>query len=1379
MFQSSNSWQNKTFESPSKRTSKMIDSKSNPVNGLDETSLKQLEAATQVMDERLEREQGFGQRAQLDSLLQGHSSSEYSNCPNINWAPLVKRRTIHLPDVLFDQYDIQEHRCLMGVFPEIERAWFTVDNRLFLWDYAGGSDFASFEQLEEIISAISIARPRPGLFVSDIQHLLVIATPLAVTLVGLAFSNSNSRKSGAELSLYLTGLSVPTDGIVFTTIHCHNSTGRIFLIGSTDTSAGQLTGNELFEFEYRSEESWFKKRCALINHSRGGTGVGTLSSLLPSWLNPITEDSIVLMSIDQDRNLIYVLSKSGSIRMLSLGNLGKEAPSEISSVSNVVREALGMCPSAGPLLDPRTFEINDLHIISKQEGGKIGLVATTTLGVRMYFSHAKRGYGYGYTAISSSLISDQRSPPNSIWLCHVRLPPRNSTQGPQTTGPQSSLTLSAGFQANSLQNPSGNGESSGEDVEFTPIPSPLNIMCTHYTSPGGFWIAAHSVDPEHNVIVAAAPDVAQHLRAASLNVKTSTTPFSSQQQQQTPQVAILEVACPIPIEGHAWAITKVVSGNEHESTNTQLIGSQQEWLVLSNMGITILSSLRPVDTLAALLDSMPGRERDLAMFWERFGRDQTCAMSICIAVSQTTLAPLSDLKNPKNLSFSQAASPSWGADAAAQAKKLLHESSGRPEIFSTGTQPSLTIFKFWLPDGAITNTAGIPEGTKVLFSGKHEGLALYMAWLLRPIWKEKVITLSEMMLLTSVPDARSVGRIDPLVYNLEQSSILGLRVLLSQAVEALSFVIVLIDYKLSELLQECPSEVCQTLLGLHYRDFITGKLGRSCARELVKTLINRQIVAKPILQLSTVHALTIVTFQAIEALNRAKESKRITDKHNAAREALQLFQTGVKHMTIEVLQSSCNKLTEIASLDGVVELALNYARVWDSDGQALEYWRDGRPKSDSRAGIYELLDKCYTCIETSLIDTDISVLTANGLSVDEASMLREHAIKVALSCGDELFHYHYYECLLKRNNTTWLLEARTPYLETYLKSPPLTLVKADLLWQHYTRNSAFLEAARILANLASDDGLSLPLSRRIEYLSLAISNAKSSPHLTSGDGEAFTFLTDVEERLDVAQVQVEILQNVMDVGEEDFNPALGRKEDVVDVLQRRLLTISELYRNVVEPLGLLESTLLVFHVSDHQDTELTAKVWQAIIDQAHAGRPGGIQGPEAVASKVTELGRKFYPSDIAFNMSIIVPMLAKYAMDNPLSESRRWVAPVLREAGVPWQATWEALDEIFASKLPPWHTDASSAFLAFQLAGVIEEWLNEVLEAQDLSPTGTLDFPATRLDDMIDQYVDALACGPSRRVGQRNQSQMSDEADEYAKAAKSLKSAKIKVRETF
>ena len=98
--------------------------------------------------------------------------------------------------------------------------------------------------------------------------------------------------------------------------------------------------------------------------------------------------------------------------------------------------------------------------------------------------------------------------------------------------------------------------------------------------------------------------------------------------------------------------------------------------------------------------------------------------------------------------------------------------------------------------------------------------------------------------------------------------------------------------------------------------------------------------------------------------------------------------------------------------------------------------------------------------------------------------------------------------------------------------------------------------------------LNLQLTRRIEYLSLAVSNAKSTPNLTtkSENGEIFSFLTDLEEKLEVAQVQIEVLQNVLDLSDDQFDlnnhhnedrNAGPTKEDVVQVLQSRLLTISE------------------------------------------------------------------------------------------------------------------------------------------------------------------------------------------------------------------------------
>lgn len=1337
----------------------------------DEHLFHQLQISSNTIDEKLEYQSIINQNHQLHSSLQGHSSSEYIISPNSNWAPLIKTRTVNLPDVLFDQYHAQDHRCLMGIFPEIQRAWFTVDNKLFLWDYVDGNDFASFEQLDQIISAITLAKPRPGLFVADIQHILVIATPLIVTIVGLSLKPSAPSKP-AELSLYLTGLSIPTDGILFTSIHAHEATGRIFLLGSSDSQTGAIQGNDLYEFEYRSEEGWFKKRCTLLNHSRGG-GSNTLSNLLPSWLSPITTGNITLLSIDQERHLMYGFTKSGSIQMYSLGSSGKDPPNELASVSNVVREALGMCPSAGPLLDPRTFEVNGLHTIKKREGGKVALVLTTTMGVRLYFSHARKGYGYGYIGLNgatnnstSNSMHDEDWNPASLWLCHVRLPPRQSNSSQQNNhNPLSSLSLNSVYQPPRQDDSLANG--SGES-EMVPIPSPLSLTHTSYASPQGFCISSHTVDSEHDLIVVTAPDLSQQLNNHNFMGTSNTTAAPGLQNNvaQPPPPTMSEIASPIQIEGHAWAIAQSSPSSAFMDSDP-FTGSPQEWLILSNMGINVLSNQRPVDTLAGLLNSMPGRDHDLALFWERFGRDQTCAMCICIIVTAQD-----------SMQSNAPSSIHWGSEAGLNAKKLLFESSGRPEILSNYSSSGV-------------NSGGVDD-RKICFSGKHEGLAIYLSWILRPIWNQKVtmssngllasnlneVTLmkvqrelnglrnfmdNESVLLTSLPDMRTTGRTDVIkgVYELEQSSMNSMRTLLTQSIEAISFILLLIDHKLTDIISSCPEETQKMMSEINYRELIAGQNGRECTRSMVKSLINQQMVGKSVDGISEILKLRCGTFcssddvllyKAIEALNRVKESQNPDDRRSFATDALILFKKGAKHMTIEVLENACEEFLKTGFLDGIVELCLSCAKVWDPLHEGVEYWRNGKMGSRGKE-VFEGLERCYTILVESLDHFGMD----GSINGDEVRIMKDHAIRVGLSSDDELFHYHYYDWLLARDRTIELLETRSEFLESYLKAVPTTLLKADLLWQYYARQDRFLDAARILANLASDDGLPLPLSRRIEYLSLAINNAKSSTHL---NGEGFEFVIEIEEKLEVGQVQVEVLQNIID-SEEDEEREEGVRQ-ILDQLQRRLYTISELYRDVVEPLGLLDATLLIFHVSDHRDEVLTETVWRAIIERAHHGRPGGkVRGPEAVASKVTELGRKFYPSDIAFNLPMVVGLVEKYAFEQ--GGRRRWVGQMLRLAGVPWQSIWESMDELFTTKIPPWHVNGTLGFLAYELAGVLEAWLEE-LHAESQLHLGN--FPAARVVDVIDRYVAMLSSIHVEDVA-------------YGETARKLEVMKVRIRETF
>lgn len=56
----------------------------------------------------------------------------------LQWPPVLKPRSpvaSNMPGMVLDRYNAVQKGCFCGVFPEIKRAWASVDNSLFLWRY--------------------------------------------------------------------------------------------------------------------------------------------------------------------------------------------------------------------------------------------------------------------------------------------------------------------------------------------------------------------------------------------------------------------------------------------------------------------------------------------------------------------------------------------------------------------------------------------------------------------------------------------------------------------------------------------------------------------------------------------------------------------------------------------------------------------------------------------------------------------------------------------------------------------------------------------------------------------------------------------------------------------------------------------------------------------------------------------------------------------------------------------------------------------------------------------------------------------------------------------------------------------------------------------
>lgn len=589
----------------------------------------------------------------------------------------------------------------------------------------------------------------------------------------------------------------------------------------------------------------------------------------------------------------------------------------------------------------------------------------------------------------------------------------------------------------------------------------------------------------------------------------------------------------------------------------------------------------------------------------------------------------------------------------------------------------------------LTLSAALSTNTEILFSGRHNGLVLYLSRLLRPIWKEKVTKLSptninlrrqvsnvsdtllssvqrniadlqvflksnQQLFATSAGDPRD--RSDQSAWKAEHASLVGIDHLITQCIEGISFILLLIDYHLPETLSHCEQNLQEQFLNLTYVDLLTTNYGRDIARNIVNEVINQQIskqisidAISEVLQQrcgSFCSADDVLLYKAIENVRKAHETRDKAERGTILRESLRLFGKAAKNLSIEKLKEVITEYRLLEFASGAIDLSLICAREWDAKELGLHFWNEGRnvylqPNSqlevpievrdDTRVHAYKRRQSCYECIFETLAEANAKVEQAvsKHARVEEIEQYRRNAFRRAIESDDIVFHSCLYDWLVSQGLTDLLLDIQSPYLEQHLIRDPLTLEKCELLWQFYVRRSRFYDAARVLASLADSVEFPLSLSRRLEYLSLALSNAKSQRHPASasdiGDVE---FMTNLEEKIEVAQVQVEIYRAV----KEHTEATPEAKQNMLQMLEQRLYNVSELFKEFAEPLALLEIQLLIFHIADFYDPNLIAQTWEVLVEHTHYVNvelhPD--ERFDAVAGVVYSLARRFYPSKISF-----------------------------------------------------------------------------------------------------------------------------------------------------
>ena len=261
----------------------------------------------------------------------------FSSSPPSQWpAEITSMRTHELPAVVLERYSTRQSVCFCGVFPEIRRAWATVDNALFLWRFDVPDDVpVEYSGEEQAIVSVGLAKPKPGVFLPSVERVLVVATTVEIVLLGVAFDRDGDGDGTADgvasaddlgardLTLHALNYACTTDDVVVKDIASTES-GRIFFAGDDEA---------LYEVEYSGSDTWRARRCRKVCHH------SAMPKLLPSILRLRAPDPLRQVLVDEYRCTLYTRSEGGAVNVFDLGPGCAETPRRVAEVRDVAAAA--------------------------------------------------------------------------------------------------------------------------------------------------------------------------------------------------------------------------------------------------------------------------------------------------------------------------------------------------------------------------------------------------------------------------------------------------------------------------------------------------------------------------------------------------------------------------------------------------------------------------------------------------------------------------------------------------------------------------------------------------------------------------------------------------------------------------------------------------------------------------------------------------------------------------------------------------------------------------------------------------------------------------------------------------------------------------------
>jgi nuclear pore complex protein Nup155 len=1128
-----------------------------------------------------------------------------------------------MPKMVMERYSSCQTVAFCGVFPEIKRAWASVDNSLFLWRYDRWQDVPiEFSGVDQSIVAAGIFVPKSKVFQPAIQHILVLCTTTEISFIGVCHDGDDFEEIILEkLSQY----TVSSDNVSMISVSS-NKNGRVFL--------GGADGN-LYEITYAAKDTWRTKRCLKVCHTRG------IRAYLPSFIPATimgTPQPIVQILVDDERHILYTRSQSSVLCVFDLGADGKQNPSKVADISDFAvdasralggREVFGR--GAGEKKGARAVY---MAVIPKSVSRRIQLLTVTADGRRVYWS-----------ACSS----------------------RTSSPRPDR--------LKAEIARRAVPIPSN-----GRSYNVGNMGRSLEVLAACAISDTLILAEATPNEAKTSLFVISRDTTIPPIGTATGAFTTIPGLRESVSQLEFP---LPGEACAIrEVSGSKYTVSMLpqsVGSNQNH-------GMTRRFAVATTAGVAEVEMLSPAEILSTILldGDMETLEMFFASYGAIEACAMCIHLACGPSASSSSSKPVSGLAenaldNPRLCGQPELASVDSKRSKRAE-EPAAHLGTGfdmgavvpieEPEWSAAHKGICLVVSRLlrgiW-DEPLFTYISSAPEFLSStidlhILESLCETLRNLSDFLTRYIQNRKSSRSKSMMDYMNDAPINKRQKIEDAI-RAEVKRTEQVNALISRVADGCYLLMVLYTHNISRLAARLETGARRSVRSLRFREWMSHDEGDEAASQLIAALISEHLNESG--EFSTELAVTLQKgcpsyfkdndrkyYDARSLLRKAEGVSSPVDRENITRDAVSLL---LRVPLSCDLAQVIPQLAMLRAIDYIVELTVKKAGAVDPLSLASE-----DDISASQSAKLRRHESCYVHVCDLLkVLKDPSRKPPASLDAFEKSLEGEERVAMATSLlsrvsssNDPFLQESIYATLIEINCIQDLLGMGGENLENYLfqssgltpamngmPAEPLTdeqVVHAEVLAKYYIKAREYIAAAGVYEHLSAQvaDVVVPPkpsLEKRVQYLESAVLQARSC-----GDAGLVERL---KTKTELGHIQIKLENLLQRKGLLEHES----KENHSDI-STALLSLEKLYNDIACRYKLWKECLELINVSSYDDTAYVQQVWDLFMEgewhpmweRRQGTSDASAEALDAMCSAVASLGRTFYPNESSLPVAFIL-----------------------------------------------------------------------------------------------------------------------------------------------